>query len=282
MTNDERHHRFRIGFRQEDDYRVDNADSNENDSNHSRAPTEKLMMPQYHRHWPFSKQYRQQRQRRSFLRGWKIGITLICLAGLVAVWTVIDFHGSSDVTNYDMPFQKNSTSTLKSNSKDQHQILEKEKEQLSSQHQQLEVSTTTAQPSIRVTPVHELNKTETTPTEKLKGEEDDPILHQLSSDLASYLRNNPLYQTLRNAMGTVELQSQTEVLKSLPQVWDNIIQLYYSNKDQNASSSMETSYNQTNDVIVIGMDTCATYREQVPYERRYAGVAGLFNTGAYA
>jgi hypothetical protein len=156
-----------------------------------------------------------------------------------------------------------------------------QQQQQQQQQQQLEVSTT-AQPSIRVTPVNEINKTETTITKKMKGEEDDPILRQLSSDLASYLRNNPLYQTLRNAMGTVELQNQTEVLKALPQVWDNIRQLYYSNKDQNASSSMETSYNQTNDVIVIGMDTCATYREQVPYERRYAGVAGLFNTGAYS
>ena len=35
-------------------------------------------------------------------------------------------------------------------------------------------------------------------------------------------------------------------------------------------------------VVIVGKDECAAFREKVPKEERILGVAGLFNTGTHA
>jgi hypothetical protein len=244
--------------------------------------------------------HRHRRSSSTFLLFWKIGITVVCLAGLVirsiVTLPVIVVHGSSNddttVTYDDVILRMNSTTTTttttsrNNNSDDQLQQLSTSSNATTT----MTISTAQLFPTIRVSHVEELNKTTITTisTDKVV-DHDDPILRHIpdDEDLATYLRNNPLYQMLRIAMGgTLELQNQTQfVLKSLPQVWDNMQLLYYysssSHPHSNTSTTNAASNNNNNDVIVIGMDTCASYRAQIPYERRYAGAAGLFNTGMY-
>jgi hypothetical protein len=118
------------------------------------------------------------------------------------------------------------------------------------------------------------NTTKTNTKSLVLSEEEDPILRHamIPSDLATYLQQIPLYQNLRQAMGE-SLMNHSEILESIPSLWTTLHQLYYNHNDDQITHQASTN------PIVVGMDTCARYRAQVPTERRYTGVAGLFNTG---
>jgi hypothetical protein len=139
------------------------------------------------------------------------------------------------------------------------------------------------------------NKNNITQKTTTSSEEEDLILQQqilqrLSPDLAKYLQHNPLYQNLRQAMGTRVLRNHTEILEAIPFLWTNLHELYYHHHHDHAKENPIIPHSthpsppppsESTNPIVIGMDTCEQYRAQIPYERRYTGVAGLFNTGTF-
>ena len=47
-------------------------------------------------------------------------------------------------------------------------------------------------------------------------------------------------------------------------------------------SSLQTLYGDLDQPIIIGLETCAMYQQQVPPSQRYTAVAGMFNTGTNA
>lgn len=46
--------------------------------------------------------------------------------------------------------------------------------------------------------------------------------------------------------------------------------------------ALQSLYGDLEEPLIIGLETCATYRNMVPPPQRYAAVAGLFNTGTNA
>jgi hypothetical protein len=76
---------------------------------------------------------------------------------------------------------------------------------------------------------------------------------------------NPLYQ-LFQAAGVSDQDLTNDTLAVLPHVYESMVSMYGDLRQP----------------LIVGMDTCETYRRNVPLERRYTAVAGLFNTGTNA
>lgn len=91
-------------------------------------------------------------------------------------------------------------------------------------------------------------------------------LHQIPAHHP--MQQNPILAALREA--AVE-QIPLDSWKQLPQMAEQLQDLY---GPRTVSS--------TNTPLVLGMETCAAYREAVPLAERYVGPAGMFNTGTNA
>jgi hypothetical protein len=89
------------------------------------------------------------------------------------------------------------------------------------------------------------------------NDKDQPVL-------PSHLEN-PLYQ-LFQAAGVSDQDLTNDTLAVLPHVYESMVSMYGDLRQP----------------LIVGLDTCATYRQTVPLERRYTAVAGLFNTGTNA
>lgn len=88
------------------------------------------------------------------------------------------------------------------------------------------------------------------------------------------MNQNPIMSVLKEAaVGEISLEDW----KKLPGLTQSLKELYgprvvaNNNDDDNAAGP-----------IVLGMETCQAYRDMVPFEKRYVGAAGMFNTGTNA
>lgn len=89
---------------------------------------------------------------------------------------------------------------------------------------------------------------------------------------------NPVdYETVQVASTVVD-----PLLEFLQATGLNISQADRATLPTWASMTQQYGDSLTTGPVVVGMDTCQRYREQVPAARRYVGPAGMFNTGTNA
>ena len=84
------------------------------------------------------------------------------------------------------------------------------------------------------------------------------------------MNQNPIMSVLKEAaVGEISLEDW----KKLPGLTQSLKELYGPRVVANDDDAGP---------IVLGMETCQAYRDMVPFEKRYVGAAGMFNTGTNA
>jgi hypothetical protein len=91
---------------------------------------------------------------------------------------------------------------------------------------------------------------------------DEPAPSAVQEDASSSRTINPILQVLLEA-GLKDIDPKE--LDGLP-----------------SAKTLTMLYGPLNEPVVVGMETCAAYRDKVPPKNRIAAVAGLFNTGTNA
>lgn len=97
------------------------------------------------------------------------------------------------------------------------------------------------------------------------------VLNQVPVDHP--MQQNPILSVLRKAQVS---ELSVEDWKQLPELARNLADLYGSRILDSSNNGEESG------PVVIGMETCQSYRDAVPKNERYVGPGGMFNTGTNA
>ena len=119
-----------------------------------------------------------------------------------------------------------------------------------------------------------LHKSQTAPAER-KNEQ--------QSNNAILNNDNPLLKLLEDAGILNATQIEQSRRNNTTITADNTTTIHIANNLTLPSwSILQALYGPLEEPVIVGLDTCETYRNTVPLEQRYAAVAGMFNTGTNA